>query len=643
MVSEENIFPKFPSWEQADSSHPVVNPVADTDGYGCTFTCNSENAYYQIKLAGAKVAGKNFVFGFSEFKASDNKTWLQVRVYSDSNNYTVPIDEEGISGAQEYELNVPANSYAVRVRFRHQYDTQLNDSNAVQIEVHGVYLKEVTTPISYSRLNFHKVLQEALPTSVEPGTEHVYYTTDGSRVRMYISTMEGKLIEVTGLNTSASGSGSAKYANSYTQAHIDERKQKIIDLTKKGHCLVFAVATDIHLRIEDGDEGRVNQVRDFIMLSEQLPLDYIICEGDIMSYCQEWDGVFEPRADKVRKIFDQCRCPWYVTRGNHDYNSDDNGWKNNSNIKEYTASNAAHFFISDRDWNRTIATKIPLAAQMEIHYDNAHPENGYYYVDDFAHKHRIIMCNSEETQETDDGKPYINDGQVVDAYISGVQTKAQVEWLIDHALNFTDKGEDARNWVVSLHSHTLPYTDKWLGYAGEDGELGGFKVFDSERGNAADTSEFHGYGWDNYELRKLIHAFQFGEKLDFEMGVEDVDDVNDGQTNHQWITYKRQVDFSKQGAMKVLGYFAGHCHADCHRTVYGLNLVISTCTCASQRKDWNLDPTPTKPAPERNSTNLAMSVNIFVVNLDSRKINVVKIGSKADNNDKTSSDFEMTY
>ena len=74
-----------------------------------------------------------------------------------------------------------------------------------------------------------------------------------------------------------------------------------------------------------------------------------------------------------------------------------------------------------------------------------------------------------------------------------------------------------------------------------------------------------------------------------------------------------------------------------------MNLVISTCTCASQRKDWNLDPTPTKPAPERNSTNLAMSVNIFVVNLDNRKINVVKIGSKADNSDKTSFDFEMTY
>ena len=56
-------------------------------------------------------------------------------------------------------------------------------------------------------------------------------------------------------------------------------------------------------------------------------------------------------------------------------------------------------------------------------------------MDDKIHKHRIVMCNSEETMETDSGKPYINDGQVVDAHISGVETKQQIDWLIDHAMN----------------------------------------------------------------------------------------------------------------------------------------------------------------------------------------------------------------
>lgn len=45
----------------------------------------------------------------------------------------------------------------------------------------------------------------------------------------------------------------------------------------------------------------------------------------------------------------------------------------------------------------------------------------------------------------------------------------------------------------------------------------------------------------------------------------------------------------------------------------------------------------------RNSTNLAMSVNIFIVNLDKRKINMIKLGSKRDNTVKTSSDLEFTY
>lgn len=70
---------------------------------------------------------------------------------------------------------------------------------------------------------------------------------------------------------------------------------------------------------------------------------------------------------------------------------------------------------------------------------------------------------------------------------------------------------------------------------------------------------------------------------------------------------------------------------------------ISTCTCSSQRTSWANDETPTKLPPERNSGNLAMSVNVFVVNLDTRIINVIKIGSKRDNSIVNSSDLTFTY
>lgn len=108
-------------------------------------------------------------------------------------------------------------------------------------------------------------MKENLPSMVEPGTQHIYYTTDGSTVEQYISNKEGYLIPV-GATSGVSGS-EGKYTNAYTQQHIDERKEEIVNLTKQGHCIVFAIATDIHVRIEDGEAGRYNQVRDFIMLA----------------------------------------------------------------------------------------------------------------------------------------------------------------------------------------------------------------------------------------------------------------------------------------------------------------------------------------------------------------------------------------
>jgi hypothetical protein len=95
--------------------------------------------------------------------------------------------------------------------------------------------------------------------------------------------------------------------------------------------------------------------------------------------------------------------------------------------------------------------------------------------------------------------------------------------------------------------------------------------------------------------------------------------------------------------VKVLGWFGGHLHDDAYKQVDNINIHISTCTCPSRRESWAEDPNPIKLPPERNSTDLAMSVNVFVVNLDTRTINVIKVGSKRDNEVKTSSDLVFTY
>lgn len=608
MAEKKNLLPAVKNWLKRGNTESTIT-YATGDNYSCSWTASSESDYIYYKMT-AGVAGKKLFLCCTEFNSSDGEGWINVRAYKADDTYTVIVDIQNASGPQEIEMDIGADITVLSIYFRHYWASH-GINPAATMTLTGVMLYEDVQPESLTALNFHKVLRENLPAKVDAGTQHIYYVTDGTNVQEYIANKEGYLIPV-GTGGSAGTSTETAYTNVYTQQHIDERKDEIMKLVNDGHCIVWATATDIHVRIEDGDAGRYNQVRDFIMVTNQLPIDYILCEGDIMSYCQDWDNVYEPRCDKVRKIFDQCRCPWYVTRGNHDYNTGTGNSNSNPNIKDYT-SDVNKYFITDRAWTRTIAAKMPFTMQHRVHFDEAHPQNGYFYVDDFEHKHRIVMCNSEETMETDTGHAWVGTDGQIDAFISGVQSLAQVEWLITKAMNFADK-PDRADWVVSFHSHTVPYSDM----------------------NEEDKSEFHGYGWDNPEIRGLVTAFMNGNDLDFKYSVIDVD-------KHQWMEYQKNCAFSKQGPMKVLGWFGGHCHDDCYRKVNGLNVDISTCTCASQRKNWNKDPTPKKMAPERNSTDLAMSVNIFIVNLDKRKINMIKLGSKRDNAVKTSSDLEFTY
>lgn len=623
-MAKENLFPTFDKWTVNNGTGTEVTDslVVSGDGHSCSFTVTNEDSYLRIRIQNdeiKKIAGHKLALHLDSFTSSDNQPWLRIRMYSDIDNniyesISLYYEDDGelkelSAFPLDYEFTVPADCVRLDIRFQHDYASDGIDPPA-QLSISNASLIDTYTE-SLTSLNFHKVLEENLPNSVTPGTQHIYFTTDGSTIKQYISTNEGYLIPVSGV---ASGSTTdKKYYNAYTQAHIDERKQEIVNLTKQGHCITFAVATDIHVRIEDGDAGRYNQVRDFIMLSEQLPLDYIFIEGDIMSYCQEWDGVFEPRCEKVRKIFDKCRCPWFVARGNHDFNEDDNGFQNNSNIKEFTAENCADYFITDRDWHRSISSKMPTALNLEYHFDESHPHNGYFYVDDYNNKHRMIFCNTEETMETDLGTPYINENGEVDAFLSSIASVAQIEWLIDDALDMSNKTD----WVVSFHSHKIPYSDV----------------------NENDKSEFHGYGWQSStsgKFRQLISAFQNGTQIDFAVSAIDVDTRN-------WTTFTRDIDFTSQGAIKVLGWFGGHLHDDAYRKVDGINMHISTCTCPEQRTSWANDTNPVKLPPERNSGNLAMSVNVFVVNLDTRTINVIKVGSKRDNSIVNSSDLTFTY
>lgn len=612
-MANENLLPVFTDWTINESPAGTLTGsfAASSDGASCTFSVSDEGAYIYKNIATDAIKGHDLKLTITSFTVSDNLGWIQIRLYDAAASEYTSVDKYSADITFPYELTVsiPADCGRVRVVLRHQYDSD-GISPAAEFAISGVTLID-TYSESLTTINYHKILEENLPASVTPGSEHVYYTSDGTLAKMFITTKAGAIMQVGG-TTSGEASVTAEYANTFTQAWIDERKQELIALTKLGHCIVFAVATDIHVRIEDGDAGRYNQIRDFIMLSKQLPLDYVICEGDIMSYCQDWDETFEPRIEKTKEIFDLLRCPWWAVRGNHDYNSDDyNPNSANANIKTFDATTADKYLITNEIWYRSMLAQMPQPCGVYVVFDDARRKYGYYYVDDYFNKHRMIFLNSEETHETSLGRPYITTGGVADCFVSGIETEHQLNWLINSAMNMTGKTD----WTVTFHSHTVPYTD-----AAE-----------------TDKSEFHGYGGDNPTLRQIVAAFQTGGSVSgLKYSALDVD-------THEWKELTISKDFSAQGAIPVAGWFGGHCHDDCYRKVSGLNVCISTCTCPEYRTSWSADATPTKLPPERNTSTLAMSANVFIINTDTRAVNMLKFGSKRDNAVKTSSDLSFTY
>lgn len=597
----------IPYYGDAKFEDYIVNLVS-SDRRRVTWTATTGREILNCYFTGAEVAGKAFEFGFRRYKSSPMSKYAQVsiRVYDEAGGYTKIIDQQNAEENYSYVFYVSQACSKMRICFDNsgKHESPFEEGEQT-FTLEDYFLHEIKS--DGLPMQIHKTQKHNMPVCVDArtGVTHLYFAKDPdtNEVSQYISDQSGALLPVGG----GTASLEPEYRNSYTMAHIWERKQEIIDLTRKGNCIVFAVATDIHVRNRDGDAGRYDQVRDLCLLAEHLPVDYICCCGDILSTSDLWaDRPFEPRLDKTRKIFDRLRCPWFAVRGNHDYNS-----VNSSDSVEVTVDNANHMVVTNKDWYRMVECFIPKQAGFQYSFDFGPYNGGYFYVEDYARKHRMIFLNSNETREDAAGKPYVNASGSLECFLYDFRSRHQIEWLVDRALDMSGR----IGWTVSFFSHISPYCD------GVDG---------------GDTSEFHGYGILNNGMISLIQAFKNGMDLQLVYPV-----LN--QNSQKWEELNINKAFSVQGPVAVVGWFSGHIHDDCYKKVSNVDFCVSTCTSAQQRTSYAKDTDPAKLPPERNDTNYAMSVNVFIVNPAERMVNVVKVGSKRDNAVKTSSDYEFTY
>lgn len=193
----------------------------------------------------------------------------------------------------------------------------------------------------------------------------------------------------------------------------------------------------------------------------------------------------------------------FMCQGNHD-----GTWQKwNSTSHQCKAKDV----VTDKAWTNMFLKNIDGAV-----YDAANPLGGYLYKDYEDRKVRVIILN------TCDICVYDNDGYLkYNAMYDNAIRQQQLDWLVNYALDFTDKGADKTNWGIIVFTHF---------------------------GVDVDNDWFpHGASL----VEDVLQAFKSGTAITQSSDLGDADFQL--VVNH---------DFSAQGAMNYIAYIHGHTHTD---------------------------------------------------------------------------------
>lgn len=207
-MAQVNLFPTFDKWTVNNGSGNDVSDslVVSGDGYSCSFSVASEDSYLRLRIQDNDIIalrGRKLVLHLDNFSSSDNKPWLRIRAYSDTTNniyesFNLYYEDDDVPGVLrnfpiDYEFVVPEDCVRLDIRFQHDYAAEGIDPPAL-LTISNASLTEYAEEKEPEFINFHKVLEENLPASVTPGTQHVYFTAKDSEVKLYVATNEGTLI-----------------------------------------------------------------------------------------------------------------------------------------------------------------------------------------------------------------------------------------------------------------------------------------------------------------------------------------------------------------------------------------------------------------------------------------------------------------
>lgn len=194
----------------------------------------------------------------------------------------------------------------------------------------------------------------------------------------------------------------------YVNAEISRVNDEVIALADPDK-LIIAWQTDVH--------NYDSHIRALVQLQRLGQLDYIINGGDL-SY-ESPLAQMRAKFDSQKLLMEPSQTPWVTIRGNHDGSGTD------TTISEITNSE----FNRRMNWNQT-------SKKMWIDDGTG---NGYGYIDDDKHQIRMIFINNAAIDNEQQHRSGIDD--------------VQLKWIIEHALDLSEKSDDEKNWQVLMFGH----------------------------------------------------------------------------------------------------------------------------------------------------------------------------------------------
>lgn len=304
--------------------------------------------------------------------------------------------------------------------------------------------------------------------------------------------------------------------------------------------LTFGYITDSH-NMSDHHKGIVEMSKNGVM-------EFILHGGDILEGETNYESVLT-FFETYQKEFYESKVPVYICRGNHDSDSGST--------------------ISQEEWFNYLSR--PFKKNDRVSNINE-TSKGYYYVDFEDYKFRLVVTNST----------MLGLGDATDTHKRWGFNKEQLEWLLNEALDFTDKHtpSDWTTLVVGHHNTNQRYSFTTKAVNGE-------------------------------VLEQILKSFKEG-------------------SNFSDSTLNINHDFTQQGQMNLIGYLFGHCHYDVLdlRSDLGYHMIATTCSLPQY-----INPTPNefcKSWERAKGTNQEYAWDIINIDFVNRLVKMYRVGAGVD-------------